>query len=435
MPNTTLVLAPHGRDAKVIASALEQAELKAWPQESVTELVENLDKASAAVIAEEALLHENCARLARWIADQPAWSDFPIILLTFRPPRNGRRLGDITKSLGNVTVLERPLAAASLKSAARAAVRARARQLEAAGYLHRLEELASTLEERVKERTAQLTETNARLHAEMAERERTEAALRQAQKMEAIGQLTGGIAHDFNNLLTAVTGNLELLKSRLKEERSLRYITNAMHAVQRGTKLINQLLAFSRKQQLKLQTVDVNALIKNIEELIAQTIGAGIQIKHCRQPDLWPATADATQLELMILNLAINARDAMSAGGILTIETLNLDEPPNGVEELPQGPYVCIAVRDTGIGMSAEVLARAFDPFFTTKPPGRGTGLGLSQVYGFARQSGGAVRIESEPGVGTVVRIFLPRADRHAGGHTSSERLTRAASIFQVQPD
>ncbi|MBN8955974.1 MAG: hybrid sensor histidine kinase/response regulator [Rhizobiales bacterium] len=436
MPNRpTLILAPRGRDAKVISFALKEAGLESSEQRSLAELVANLSCGSAAVVAEEALLHENRAELARWLAEQPPWSDFPFVLLTLRMPGNGQMLAGLTELLGNVTVLERPLAAASLRSAVRAAVRARARQLESAQYLQRLQDLTATLEQRVDERTRQLSETNARLHAEIAERERTEAALRQAQKMEAVGQLTGGIAHDFNNLLMAVTGNLDLLKGRLSDERLARYLSNAIYAAQRGSNLVNQLLAFSRKQQLKPQAVNVNDLIGNIEELISQTLGAGIRVENRRQSDLWSAIVDPTQLELMILNLAINARDAMAAGGTLTIETFNLHEPPSSAPELAPGAYVCVAVRDTGIGMSPEVLARAFDPFFTTKPPGRGTGLGLSQVYGFARQSGGAVRIESEPGVGTVVRIFLPRSDLPTCGDLSAEKLPNDSLHIQAQAE
>lgn len=416
-----LILAPRGRDSKVIASILEAAYLQTRVEDNLRDLVLNLDSASAAVITEEAILNENRTALARWIAEQPPWSDFPFILLTFRSP-NGRLLGKIAELLGNVTVLERPLASASLKSAVSAAARGRTRQFEAAGYLERLTELTLTLEQKVERRTQELTESNVRLQAEMAARERTEAALRQSQKMEAIGLLTGGIAHDFNNLLMAVKGNLELLRERrLVDGRAGRYVGNALHAVQRGANLISQLLTFSRKQQLRPRSVDVNSLIGGIEELIAQAIGGGIRFEDRRQSDLWPASVDATQLELMILNLAINARDAMTQDGVLTIETSNLEQRPGELEELPHGAYVCVAIRDTGNGMSPEVLARAFEPFFTTKPPGRGTGLGLSQVYGFARQSGGTVRIESEQGKGTVVRIFLPRANNLSVNATNRE--------------
>jgi signal transduction histidine kinase len=269
----------------------------------------------------------------------------------------------------------------------------------------------SLCERRVEERTRQLADANQRLKAEMAEREHTEIALRHAQKMEAVGQLTGGIAHDFNNLLTTISGNLQLLGRLVEDERQQRYVRHAMHGVERGAKLIRQLLAFSRKQCLSPEPVDINELASAVGELLSPTIGTGIRVEVATEQGLWPALVDATQLELMLLNLAFNARDAMPQGGTITIETAGLDRVEDHLSgDLQPGQYVCISVKDTGTGMSPEVLARAFDPFFTTKAPGKGTGLGLSQAYGFARQSGGAIKIESEFGRGTAVRIFLPRA-------------------------
>jgi signal transduction histidine kinase len=435
-----LVLAPVGRDTSVICAMLREADIQGCPQSSLPELVDNLDEAAAAVIAEEALVHEHRGALAQWITRQPPWSDFPFVLLTLRASHNGQALADLIELLGNVTVLERPLAATSLKSTVRAAVRGRARQRQAEHYLKQLKDLANSLERRVEERTEQLSEANKRLMTEMAERERTEAALRQAQKMEALGQLTGGIAHDFNNLLMATTGNLELIGRRVNDEGVQRYLRNAMHAAQRGAKLVEQLLAFSRKQHLAPEPVDANELVGTVAELLSRTLGSGIRVDVVTQQDLWPALVDATQLELMLLNLAINARDAMPEGGILTIETAGIDRAPDGLHgELQPGQYVLIAVRDTGTGMTPEVRARAFDPFFTTKAPGKGTGLGLSQVYGFARQSGGTVKIESEVGKGTVVQIFLPRATGDVvttqTGLGASERTSAKETVLVVDDD
>jgi signal transduction histidine kinase len=405
-----LVCAPVGRDASVICSMLQADGTAAREQRSLAELVGNLDGAAAAVIAEEALINEDRAELGHWLARQPPWSDFPFILLTLRAARSPPH--GLIELLGNVTVLERPLAATSLKSAVRAALRARVRQRQTAIYLHQLQDLTNTLERRVDERTQQLADANRRLKTEMAERERTELALRHAQKMEALGQLTGGIAHDFNNLLTTITGNLQLLGTRIENEHLQRLVRNAMHGAERGAKLVKQLMAFSRKQDLSPGPVDINELAGVVAELLSRTLGSGIRIEVAAEKELWPALADATQLELMLLNLAFNARDAMPEGGAITIETSRLDSVPDQLAgELKAGQYVCISVKDTGTGMPPDVLTRAFDPFFTTKAPGKGTGLGLSQAYGFARQSGGTVRIDSELGRGTVVRIFLPRSN------------------------
>ena len=245
---------------------------------------------------------------------------------------------------------------------------------------------------------------------DVTERLASEAQLRQAQKMEAIGQLTGGIAHDFNNLLAAIIPNLELALSRISDERTLHYLTSAVRAAGRGARLTDQLLAFARKQELVTGPVEVNQLIRDMGEMLLRTIGPTITIKTALEEFLWPAESDASQLEVAILNLALNARDAMPAGGSLTIATANLPERSGRTTDLPRGDYVTVTVSDTGTGMSAEVLARACEPFFTTKPSGRGSGLGLSMVYGFARQSGGAVAIESLLDQGTSVSLILPRS-------------------------
>jgi PAS domain S-box-containing protein len=238
-----------------------------------------------------------------------------------------------------------------------------------------------------------------------------EAELRQAQKMQAIGQLTGGIAHDFNNLLTAVTGNLELLQSRLTDQRSLSLVDAAMRSAWRGAQLTQQLLAYARRQNLSPRSVDVNAVIAGMGELLQRSLGGLVQVETDLAADLWPATSDPTQLELVVLNLAINSRDAMPEGGRLCIATSNVHQAEVArLDALDPGDYVRISVTDTGTGMSRAVLEHAFEPFFTTKEIGKGSGLGLAQVYGVATQFGGTARLSSEPGVGTVVEVFLPRA-------------------------
>jgi PAS domain S-box-containing protein len=249
-----------------------------------------------------------------------------------------------------------------------------------------------------------------RIDEAVAKREAAEEALRQSQKMEAVGQLTGGIAHDFNNMLAAVVGSLDLLGRRIGEEdaRSRRYVDTAMEGARRAATLTQRLLAFARRQPLRPETVDANRLVQGMLDLLSRSLGAGVRIETVLGSDLWLTHADPNQLENVILNLAVNARDAMPEGGQLVIETSNTEvgAEPAG---LAPGDYVQIAVRDAGVGMSPEVMAKAFDPFFTTKPVGQGTGLGLSQVYGFVRQSGGQVVIESKLGQGTTVRIYLPR--------------------------
>ncbi|MGI4951576.1 MAG: PAS domain S-box protein [Janthinobacterium lividum] len=253
-----------------------------------------------------------------------------------------------------------------------------------------------------------------RVAAEMAERTRAEAQLRQSQKMEAVGQLTGGIAHDFNNLLTGITGSLELLTVRLTQGRFTdveRYVAAAQGAAKRAAALTHRLLAFSRQQTLDPKPTDVNELVGGMEDLIRRTAGPAVNLEIAGAKGLWPTLVDPSQLENALLNLCINARDAMPGGGRMTIETANcwLDERGARERDLQSGHYVSLCVSDSGTGMSPEVIARAFDPFFTTKPLGLGTGLGLSMVYGFVRQSGGQTRIYSETSQGTNVCLYLPR--------------------------
>jgi PAS domain S-box-containing protein len=250
----------------------------------------------------------------------------------------------------------------------------------------------------------------------VADRQRTEAALRQAQKMEAIGQLTGGIAHDFNNLLAGISGSLEMLQRRVAAGRvseAQKYIDAAGRSASRAAALTHRLLAFARRQALDVRPVDLNALVASMEELLRRTLGVTVVLGVVADPDLWLATTDANQFENALLNLVLNARDAMPSGGTLTVETRNTRLDTRYVAEhdgLQEGEYVVVSVSDTGRGMSASEVSKAFEPFFTTKPIGQGTGLGLSMIYGFANQSGGHVRIYSEEGHGTTVKLYLPRA-------------------------
>ena len=247
---------------------------------------------------------------------------------------------------------------------------------------------------------------------DITEQKRAESHLAQSQRMELLGQLTGGIAHDFNNLLTAILLNADVLASALDDK--LRPLAEAVRmAAERGADLTRRLLAFGRRQILEPRPTDVRELLAGMEPLMHRTLGAHIEIELLHAEDLWFATVDPSQLENAVLNLAVNARDAMPEGGRLTIETANVEFDDEQTEAFPgskAGQYVMIAVGDTGRGMSAEVGARAFEPFFTTKDVGKGTGLGLSMVYGFVSQSGGHVRIYSEIGLGTVVRLYLPRS-------------------------
>ncbi len=265
--------------------------------------------------------------------------------------------------------------------------------------------------------------------------DRSREQLFQSQKMEALGQLTGGLAHDFNNLLTGITGSLELLSTRIAQGRVSevdRYVGAAQGAAKRAAALTHRLLAFARRQTLDPRPTDVNRLIAGMEELIRRTAGPEIAVETVLGAGLWPTLCDPHQLENALLNLCINGRDAMPDGGRLTVETANswLDERGARERDMAPGQYVAVCVTDTGTGMPPEVVARAFDPFFTTKPIGMGTGLGLSMVYGFARQSGGQARIYSEVGAGTTVRIYLPR---HRGGASGESTQAEAAEAPRAE--
>jgi len=283
----------------------------------------------------------------------------------------------------------------------------------------RLRRSHEALEERVIERTRELVEANNKLRAEAAERERIEDALRQSHKMEAVGQLTGGLAHDFNNLLTGISGSLELIRIRLAQGRTTevdRYLEIAQSSVSRAAALTHRLLAFARRQTLDPKPIGVDGLVASMAELFSRTVGPSIQIETKLADEQWLALCDPNQLENALLNLIINARDAMPDGGNLVIETANIvlnDQRAASslvpLRNVPSGEYVAVSVTDSGTGMSATTMAHVFDPFFTTKPLGQGTGLGLSMIYGFVQQSGGHIHLRSGEGQGTTVTIYLPR--------------------------
>jgi len=426
-----LILAPQGRDAFVAARILGEARL-------ISEICDDLPKllrelmlgAGLAVLTEESIRSANIKNLVGWIDSQLPWSDFPFIVLTERGagvernPAAERQM----EALGNVNFLERPFHPTTLISVVKTALRGRRRQYEARARLEALHKseshtkrseaelrrLNETLETRVAERTAEIEATNRQLVAQIAERERIESTLRQMQRLEAVGQLTTGVAHDFNNLLTVVLGNLRFVEKDLGSNLDLKAKQRLSHmrlAAERGAKLTGQLLAFSRRQLLVPKPVDLSDTLANMHDLLQSTLGNSVHIKTSFKSDLWRALVDPNQIELAVLNLAINARDASQVGNTITLETANATVgPPENSHEPPAGEYVVVSVTDTGTGMTKEVLARAFEPFYTTKDIGKGSGLGLSQVLGFAKQSGGGMRIESRVGEGTSVKIYLPRA-------------------------
>jgi signal transduction histidine kinase len=276
------------------------------------------------------------------------------------------------------------------------------------------------------------------LRAEIEARKQAEATLLQSQKMEAIGQLTGGIAHDFNNLLTIASGSLEMLEARISDERSLYLLRNAQSAISRGATLTTSLLAFARKQRLELVSADLNSVILEMDEMLRRSLGPSVEIRHTLASELWPVQIDVAQIETALLNIAINARDAMPGGGILLFETANVSECLP--EEVAGRDCVLVSVHDTGTGMSLDVVERAFEPFFTTKEVGKGTGLGLSMVFGVVHQSGGAVRLRSELGSGTTVLIYLPRAahaalPRAGSAESAGVQSDAGARILVVDDD
>ena len=418
-----LILAPIGRDAAASAELLLKAGIHTEIVADLSALVAELARCAGCVlITEEAMFNANIEALECWVKKQPAWSDLPFIVLTSHldHPKIKHWRQHLAEKLRNVSILERPLQPLNLTSAVEVALRARQHQYQVEALMEDRQRAASELEALVVTRTSELQSANAELVAQMAERERVEASLRQAQKMEAVGQLTGGLAHDFNNLLAGISGSLEFTKSRLaqgKIDAVDRYITAAQNAVKRAAALTHRLLAFSRRQTLDPKPTNINRLVTDLEDLVRRTVGPSINIEVVGAAGLWTTLVDQNQLENALLNLCINARDAMSEGGRLTIETANkwLDDRAAKERELEPGQYVSLCVTDTGTGMTPDLISRIFDPFFTTKPLGEGTGLGLSMIYGFARQSGGQIRVYSELGKGTTMCLYLPRHDEELG--------------------
>jgi len=390
---------------EVILSELGEKLIKA---NSANEALQHLLKNEVAIVLIDVCMPDlNGFELATLIRDHPRYRRTAIIFVS------AVQLSDLDRlrgyELGAVDYVPVPVVPELLRARVRvfADLYRKTRQLE---------RMNAELEQRVNERTATLARTNAELEQRVEERtrEREEAIAKvhEMQKMESLGQLTGGVAHDFNNLLMAILGNLELLRKRVPDEPRLhRLIGNALQAAERGATLTKRMLAFARRQDLKPETVDVSKLVGGMEEMLRRTLGPTIQISTEFQNNLPAIRVDPNQLELALLNLALNARDAMPLGGGLAISARCVPSQ-GGPHDLAVGKYICVAVQDTGTGMDDTTLQRAAEPFFTTKGPGKGTGLGLPMVHGLAAQSGGAMRIRSRPGEGTTVELWLPLSDQ-----------------------
>ena len=557
-----LVLAPRGRDAAVTGQVLVQAGACAEACPDLTCLLDGLAAGAGAALVTEEALEGDLADLFAWLDTQPPWSDFPFIVLATRQAgRRSERAARLLARLGNVVLLERPVNAETLASAAASALRARRRQYQARGHLLERERAQEDLrlanedlERRVAERTREVEAAHETLAfaldaagmaswdldyrtgasrrsprfdaifghdgkgprwdretllAHIVEEDRaaaerafattvdtgaldlecrirradgqvrwialrgqikhedgaaariagilmdrtdqrlTEEALRQAQKMEAIGQLTGGVAHDFNNLLTVIVGGLDMMLRRPEQvDRVKRLAEAAMGAARRGEQLTQQLLAFSRRQMLRPQTLNPNRLLLAFKPLAERAAGGAVELAFDLDPALDPIRIDPAQFEAAVLNLVVNARDAMEGRdghARIAVTSRNVHLGTGAVADwgVAPGPYVVVSVSDTGSGIPADKLQRVFEPFFTTKEVGKGTGLGLSQVYGFTRSAGGFARIDSEVGQGTTVNLFFPRSTDPAGeevgtGPAASIPLRRAGegeTVLLVEDD
>jgi signal transduction histidine kinase/ActR/RegA family two-component response regulator len=407
-----LILAPVGRDAHASAELLRKAGLNAGVCPNLQTLVGSLagEDAAALFVAEEALFGRDLKLLHSWVDAQPAWSDLPIVVLTshHQDQRVAAWRQELVQRLRNVSLLERPVHPITLTSTLQTAVRARRRQYEVRALLDARERSSADLQRKVVEATQELRQ-------QMERQSRIEDALRQAQKMEAIGQLTGGVAHDFNNLLMVISAGLDILERERNgsapDHNRFRLVIDSMrNTARRGSGLTRQLLAFARRHPLKPEPIDLARQLGGMQELLDRSLGGNIRLVMEFGPDLWPVEVDAGELELVVLNLAVNARDAMPGGGTITIRAKNVpagSTERNGVTL--HRDAVLLGASDTGLGMTAEVQARAFEPFFTTKEVGKGSGLGLAQAYGFAHGSGGQVWIDSQPGSGTSINMLLPR--------------------------
>jgi signal transduction histidine kinase/ActR/RegA family two-component response regulator len=405
-----LVYAPIGRDGAACARLLQRDGLDAHVCADIDSLVQQAHAGVLVIcVTEEALFGKNLQAVRTWLATEPAWSDPPFVVLTSRVRQVAVAAWRETMvdALGNVSLLERPMESLALTTMVRTAARSRQRQYQIRALLRAREEAAAELEDIVIHRTRQLEAANAELQRQIAERERIENSLRQAQKLEALGQLTGGVAHDFNNLLMVVSGGLQILERPVDAERRQRTMQAMQRAVDRGAGLTRQLLSFARRQTLQPRALDLSQQVRSMLEMLQRSLRGDINVELQLADDLWVVEADPGELELVIINLALNARDAMPRGGTITIRTANIPGSPHG--EL-QGDHVGLSIIDNGMGIPPGVQARILEPFFTTKDVGKGSGLGLPQAYGFATQSGGTLQIHSEVGRGTTVRLVLPRS-------------------------
>ena len=437
-----LVFAPVGRDGTAISEYLQRGGLEVKICGTLAELVRQLEiEAAVAFVAEEGLFGADTASLFAWTAAQPAWSDLPFIVLTSRQelPAVTAWRHQLVTALRTAALLERPIHPMTLSSAVQTALRARRRQYEIRELLEARDRAAADLEVQIQARTRDLEDANRELRKQMEERARVEESLRQAQKIEAIGQLTGGIAHDFNNLLMVISGGLEMLDRQTDPERRSRLMAGMQQAAQRGTGLTKQLLAFSRRQDLKPEPVDLKRQIGGMQELLDRTLSGDVQVDFELAEDLWPVEVDPGELGLVVLNLAVNARDAMPNGGTIIVRAENLP----AAENANKADLVRLSMSDTGTGMSPETQARVFEPFYTTKDIGKGSGLGLAQVHGFVKQSGGSIEINSAVGEGTTITLLLPRSSKAPGPdeerppnpNCAQRGLRATGSILLVEDD